>query len=163
MKILERKRKKRIIFIASSGGHLTEILQLKPLFKEYESFLLTERDVSTSSLCLENISVFFFPLVRRNRLHEYLFGNLKSMVLSFLYFYKLKPDVVLSTGAGICVYMAYLAKLFRKKVIFIETYAAINGKSGAGKLIYPIADRFYVQWENMKVFYPNSIYKGTLF
>lgn len=156
-------RKKKVIFIASSGGHLTELLQLNPLFKDYDSFLITEKDMSTSSLKVEGAKVFFFPPTRKNCWHEYLMGNLKSALLSFWYFFKLRPDVVLSTGAGISVYLAYLAKLFGRRVIFIETYAAINGKSGAGKLIYPIADRFYVQWESMGVFYPNSVYKGTLF
>ena len=35
---------KRILFMASTGGHLNELLQLKVLFKEYNSYLITEKD-----------------------------------------------------------------------------------------------------------------------
>ncbi|MBM6962070.1 polysaccharide biosynthesis protein [Bacteroides caecigallinarum] len=156
-------KEKKIVFIASSGGHLTQLLQLKPLFKDYDSYLITEKDISTSVLTIDGAKVLYFTPTRKNKLIEYLWGNFKSLLSSIKYFFIIKPDVVISTGAGVCVYFCYLAKLFGKKIIFIETYAAIQGKSGAGKLIYPIADRFYVQWESMKKFYPKSIYKGTLY
>lgn len=156
-------KKKKVIFIASSGGHLTQLLQLKPLFTDYDSYLITERDASTSALIVDGAKVLFFSPTRKNKILEYLLGNLKALLLSVKYFFSIKPDVVVSTGAGISVYICYLAKSFGRKIIFIETYAAIRGKSGAGRMVYPIADRFYVQWESMKHLYPKSIYKGTLY
>lgn len=155
--------KKKIVFIASSGGHLTELLQLRSIFNNYNSFLITEKDVSTSSLTINEAKILYFPITRKNSLYEYLKGNIYSLLLSIKYFISIRPDIIISTGAGISVYMCYLAKACNKKIIFIETYAAIKGKSGAGKLIYPIADRFYIQWESMKKFYPKAIYKGSLF
>lgn len=155
--------KKKIAFIASSGGHLTELLQLRSIFNNYNSYLITEKDKSTSSLTINEAKVLYFPTTRKNNLYEYLKGNIYSFLLSIKYFISIRPDIIISTGAGISVYMCYLAKMCNKKIIFIETYAAIKGKSGAGKLIYPISDRFYVQWESMKKFYPKAIYKGSLF
>lgn len=154
---------KKVVFIASSGGHLTQLLQLNPMFKDYDSYLITEKDTSTSTLEVDGVKLLFFIPTRKEKILEYLLGNLNSLLLSIKYFLHIKPDVVVSTGAGISVYFCYIAKVFRKKIIFIETYAAINGKTTAGRIIYPIADRFYVQWENMKKFYPKSIYKGTLY
>lgn len=156
-------RIKKVVFIASSGGHLTQLLQLKPMFRDYNSYLITEKDVSTSTLHIDGAEVLYFVPTRKDKILKYIRGNLNTLLLSIRYFLLIKPDVVVSTGAGISVYFCYLAKLFRRKIIFIETYAAIRGKSGAGRIIYPIADRFYVQWENMKQFYPKSIYKGTLY
>ena len=43
--------------------------------------------------------------------------------------------------------IAILPNLFGKKVIFIETFANITTKTLSGKLVYPIADLFLVQWE----------------
>lgn len=157
------KKIKKVIFIASSGGHLTQLLQLKPMFKDYESYLITEKDASTSALSIDDAKVLFLTPTRKNKISEYLWGNLKSLLSSIKYFFSIQPDVIISTGAGISVYICYVAKMFKRKIVFIETYAALGGKSGAGKIIYPIADRFYVQWENMKKFYPKSIYKGTLY
>ena len=41
---------KRVLFISSTGGHLTELLQLEPLFQRYEASLVTEKTKSNASL-----------------------------------------------------------------------------------------------------------------
>ena len=71
-------------------------------------------------------------------------------------------DVVIATGAHTTVPICYIAKLFGKKVIFIETFANITTKTLSGKLVYPIADLFLVQWEEMLELYPNAKYRGGL-
>ena len=71
-------------------------------------------------------------------------------------------DVVIATGAHTTVPICYIAKLFGKKVIFIETFANITTKTLSGKLVYPIADLFLVQWEEMLKLYPNAKYRGGL-
>ena len=54
-------------------------------------------------------------------------------------------------------------RLFKKKVIWIETFA--NSKTGteAGKMVYKIADTFIVQWDSMKEVYPKAIVGGSIF
>ena len=42
--------RKRVLFISSTGGHLNELLQLKPLFEKYDSYLITEKTKSNLSL-----------------------------------------------------------------------------------------------------------------
>ena len=59
--------------------------------------------------------------------------------------------------------MCYIAKLFRSKVIFIETFANRNTKTLSGRLVYPIADTFIVQWEEMLKLYPKAIYGGWIY
>ena len=54
-------------------------------------------------------------------------------------------------------------KLFRKKIIYIETFAVSHSKTLSGKLVYPIADVFLVQWSSMLNLYPKAIYKGGVF
>ena len=49
------------------------------------------------------------------------------------------------------------------KIIYIETMANINRKTQTGRLIYPIADLFIVQWESMLKIYPKAIYGGFIF
>ena len=44
------KKNKKVIFISSTGGHLNELLQLKPLMEEYDSYLITEKTKSNISL-----------------------------------------------------------------------------------------------------------------
>ena len=59
--------------------------------------------------------------------------------------------------------MCLLAKLFRKKVIYIETFANIKTKTITGRILYKIADLFIVQWESMLKLYPKAIYGGWIF
>ena len=75
----------------------------------------------------------------------------------------IRPDVIVTTGTHTAVPMCYIAHLFKKKVIWIETFA--NSKTGteAGKMVYKIADTFIVQWDSMKEVYPKAIVGGSIF
>ena len=59
--------------------------------------------------------------------------------------------------------LCILAKLFRKKLIYIESFAKVTSPTETGKLLYKFADQFYVQWETMKEFYPNAINVGGIY
>ena len=55
--------------------------------------------------------------------------------------------------------MCYIAKLFGSKVIFIETFANRTSGTVAGRLVYPIADTFVVQWKKCTKYIQN-LYVG---
>ena len=63
---------------------------------------------------------------------------------SLYLFLKIRPQVVVSTGAHTGVMMCYIARFFGKKVIWIESFANQTTKSASGKLAYPIATTFVV-------------------
>ena len=56
-----------------------------------------------------------------------------------------------------------MGRLFGRKVIYIETIANIHTPSVSGKLMYKIANEFYIQWEELLEVYPNAIVGGCLF
>ena len=56
-----------------------------------------------------------------------------------------------------------IAKLFKKKVIYIETFARVNTASKTGRFVYKFADLFIVQWEELKKIYPNAVYGGSIY
>ena len=59
--------------------------------------------------------------------------------------------------------MCYIAKLFDTKIIFIETFANRTTGTVAGRLVYPIADVFVVQWEEMHKVYLKSVCWGWIY
>jgi hypothetical protein len=59
--------------------------------------------------------------------------------------------------------MCCIGKLFGSKIIYIETFANMYTKTVTGKLLYPIADLFIVQWDSMKKLYPNSVDGGWIY
>ena len=56
-----------------------------------------------------------------------------------------------------------VGKLKRKKIIYIESFARVDKKSLTGRLVYPFADLFLVQWEPMLKCYPKAEYVGGIF
>ncbi len=75
---------------------------------------------------------------------------LKTIFIALRILFKERPDVVISTGGGeIAIPFCYVGKLLGAKVVFIETFARVTTRSAAGKLIYPLADLFLVQWETL--------------
>ena len=155
---------KKVMFISSMGGHLTELMQLKSLFKKYDYKIVTEKHKSTIGLKDEyKDKIEYLSTGNRNNMFKYIFTLPYNFIKSFILFIKFKPDIVITTGAHTCVAMCYFAKLFRKKIIYIESFANIETKTLTGKLIYPIADVFVVQWKSMLKFYPKAKYEGWIF
>lgn len=70
---------------------------------------------------------------------------------------------MITTGVLATVPLALLMKLFKGKLIYIESFAKVTSKTLSGKLLYKYADQFYVQWEEMLQLYPNAIYKGGIY
>ncbi len=154
---------KRVMFISSTGGHLSELLELKKTMKKYESYLVTEKAETSNALSFSYIKKVFY-LVYGTRFHiSYLYKFPYNCIKSLIIFLKVRPSVVVTTGAHTAVPMCYIAKLFRKKVIYIETMANINTKTLTGRLVYPIADVFIVQWESMLKLYPKAVLGGWIF
>lgn len=156
--------KKKILFISSTGGHLSELLQLKSLFKKYDYHIITEKTSSTIGLKEQyGQKISFLIYGTKHYILSYLWKVPVNIFKSIYFYFKIKPEIVITTGAHTAVWMCYIAKLFRSKVIYIETLANIKTKTLSGKLIYPIADKFIVQWESMKELYPKAIYGGWIF
>lgn len=157
-----KKKKKKLLLISSIGGHLTQLLQLEPLFIKYDYHIVTEKAEITMPL-KEKYPVSFLIYGARNYPIRYLFKFAFNIIKSFIIFLRVRPDIVITTGAHTAVPMCYIAKLFRKKVIFIESFAKSNSPNLSGRLVYPIADLFIVQWESMLKVYPKAVYGGTLY
>lgn len=154
--------KKKVLFISSTGGHLNELLQLKSLFYNYDYLLVTEKDKSTISL-KDKYNVKYLVYGTRKNLFSYFFKFIFNFIKSFIIFIKFKPDVVITTGAHTCVAMIFIAKLFKKKSIYIETMANRKTKTMTGKIVEKWVTYFVVQWEDMKNLYEDSVYGGLIY
>ena len=154
--------KKKVLFISSTGGHLNELLQLKSLFSNYDYLLVTEKDKSTISL-KDKYNVKYLVYGTRKNLFSYFFKFIFNFIKSFIIFIKFKPDVIITTGAHTCVAMIFIAKLFKKKSIYIETMANRKTKTMSGKIVEKWVTYFVVQWEDMKNLYEDSVYGGLIY
>lgn len=151
------------MFIASTGGHLDELLQLKPLFNKYNSYIVTEKTKSTIDLKYKYQKINYLVYGTKDHLFSYIFKFIYNFIKSLILFIKIRPKVIVTTGTHTAVPMCYIGKLFFRKIIYIETIANSKTKTLSGKLVYPIADTFIVQWESMIKLYPKAIYGGWIY
>ncbi|MEA5026613.1 MAG: PssD/Cps14F family polysaccharide biosynthesis glycosyltransferase [Erysipelotrichaceae bacterium] len=154
----------KVLFIASTGGHLSELMQLKPLFNEYDFHLVTEK--TKANLALKDQyrdRIDYLVFGTKDHLFSYIFKFLYNCFRSLYLFIRIKPRVIVTTGTHTAVPMCYIGKLCGSKIVYIETFANIESPTMTGKMIYPIADLFIVQWESMLRFYPKALYKGWIY
>ena len=158
------KKKPRIIFISSTGGHLTELFQLRDLFIESDYHIITENTPTNKSLKEKyNNKINYLVYGTRKNLIVYIFKFIYNIIKSFILYVRIRPQYIITTGTHTAVPMCYIGHIFKSKIIYIETFANTNKPTETGKMIYKIADLFIVQWESMLEFYPNALYGGWIF
>ncbi len=156
--------KKNVLFISSTGGHLSEMLQLSSLFKKYDYHIITEKTKSNLSLKDKyKDRIDFLTFGTKDHILTYPFKLLYNCIKSVCLYIKIHPDYIITTGAHTAGPMCCIGKILGSRIIYIESFANVNTKTITGKLVYPMADRFYVQWEDMKKLYPNAVYRGWIF
>ena len=161
---MKKNIKKKVLFISSTGGHLNELLQLSPLFEKYDYHIITEKDESTKSLKDKyGEKIMYLPYGTRQKLFRYIFIYTYLCFKTIYLYFKLRPKYIVTTGTHTAGPMCYLGKLFGSKIIYIETFANRNRKTATGRLIYPIADLFIVQWEELLKLYPKAVYGGAIY
>ena len=155
---------KKILFIASTGGHFSELMQLSSMFKKYDYHIITEKTKTNTNLVDKYPSkVDYLVYGTKDHLFLYVFKFLINCIKSLYLYFKIRPKFIITTGTHTAVPMCYIGKIFGSKIIFIETFANSKTKTLSGKMIYPIANLFLVQWKEMLELYPKAVYKGGIY
>ena len=156
--------KRRVMFIASTGGHLNEMMKLKELFDKYDYYIITEK--TKSNLSLNNKyknKISYLVFGTKDFMLTYPFKLLYNCFKSVFLYLKVHPDYIVTTGAHTAGPMCCIGKIFGSRIVYIESFANMSTKTITGKLLYPIADKFIVQWESMKELYPDATFGGWIF
>ena len=144
-----------ICIVASDGGHMTEALFLRPAYAGHDIFLITYANPRMGGLP--------FPIHMVSKFDRNPFKLIAVLWKVFSTFLRERPGMVLSTGAEIAIPVFLMAKLFRAKTVFIETLTRVEKPSLTARILYPFADRFYVQNpESLKSFGPKAEYHGGI-
>ena len=155
---------KKIILICSDGGHLAQILELKDMFLEYDYLIVTEESPAT------------LPLKEKYNI-KYLKGRSKGQRRNIAFFYSLIvntflslkiltnhfPKAIITTGSHTAIPMCLLGKLTGAKIIWILSYARMSSRAFSADIIYPLADKFIIQWPGVQKFYKKGIYLGGIY
>jgi len=148
----------KVCLVGSSGGHLMHLHMLKRFWADKERFWVTfDKEDAKSLLKQEKMYPCYFPSNRNIK------NLIKNTFVAAKVLKKEKPDVIISSGAAVAVPFFYIGKLLGAKLIYIEVFDRIDKSTLTGKLVYPITDKFIVQWEEQKLVYPKAINLGSIF
>lgn len=142
--------------MCSAGGHLTEALIAVDGVdypKYFVTYQLPHTDASLAKLD------YYYITNPHNNIIKYVINIFQS----FRIYFKKRPKFILSTGSGMAIATCLIGKIFRSKIIYIETGARISSPSKTGRLLYYFSDLFIVQWKDLTRFFPKALYGGLLF
>jgi beta-1,4-N-acetylglucosaminyltransferase len=141
----------RVLIVCSSGGHLTQALALRPWWGNHERKWVTfPVEDARSRLAAEDYVECHYPTVRN------LPNLVRNVGLARRVLREFRPDVVVSTGAAIALPFFSQARRYGARTVYIEPVDRIERPSLSGRLTYPFADEFFVQWEGLVEHYPGS-------
>lgn len=148
-----------VLLVCSSGGHLAQLLALRPWYSGYDRMWVTfDTDQARSLLAGERVVSAYYPTTRN-------VGNLlRNLVLAarLLLRRARRPQLIVSTGAGVAFPFFVLGRLLRIPTVFIEVYDRIDSPTLTGRLCRPFASLFLVQWEEQRRMYPEAVVVGNL-
>jgi UDP-N-acetylglucosamine:LPS N-acetylglucosamine transferase len=154
-----RRRRERVdlLLACSAGGHLLQLLALREAWEGLSRAWVTDDATDAHSL-LRGERVFFAygPPNRSVR------NVVRNVVLALRLARRLRPRVVVTTGAGTAVPFAWACRLRRARVVYVESLSRIDEPSLSCRLIAPAADRVYVQWPELRKALPRARYAGTV-
>ena len=155
---------KKVLFISSTGGHLSEMMMLKSMFSKYDYHIITEKTKSNMKLKDKyKNKVNYLIYGTKDHMLTYPFKLLANCFKSLYYYIKIRPDFIVTTGVHTAAPMCCLGKMFGSRIIYIETFANMHSKTITGSKIYKFADMFIVQWESMLEMYPKATYGGWIY
>ena len=153
-----QKKEIKVCLVGSSGGHLTHLYMLKPFWENKKRFWVTfDKEDARSLLNGEKVYPCYYPTNRNIK------NLIRNTAVAWKVLHKEKPDLIISSGAAVSVPFFYLGKLFGSKLIYIEVFDRIDKPTLSGRLVYPIVDKFIVQWEEQKEVYKKAINLGSIF
>jgi UDP-N-acetylglucosamine:LPS N-acetylglucosamine transferase len=148
----------KVCLTSSAGGHMNELNLAIEGFSFREQYWLTYKSPHLE-LFLADKKHHFVMNTSSTNIITWIINTLQSFRILYLE----KPDLIISTGAGVSFPTIFLGKLFFKcKVIFIVSAADVTMASRTPLKAYRYSDLFLVQWPELQKLFPNSKHIGVL-
>ena len=128
---------------ASGGGHWIELLRVLPALRDCAISYVTVREEYRGDLGAAPGSAFYTvnDATSWNPL-----GILQLAARMLLIVWRVRPDVVISTGAAAGYFALRFGKLLGARTIWIDSLANVEQLSRAGRMAGRYADLWLTQW-----------------
>ena len=133
-------RTQRVLAVASGGGHWVQLLRLRPAFAGAEVQYATP-DASAAAM-VAPAPVHIYPDANKDAPLRLILCALRLCVIVL----RVRPDVVISTGAAGGFLAIRIARVLGARTLFIDSIANAQGLSVSARLARGVADRVLSQW-----------------
>jgi hypothetical protein len=145
------------MLVCSSGGHLLQLYRLKPWWERHRRTWVTFSGPDSESMLEdEDVAWAYHPTTRNVP------NLIRNLGLAWTLVRRHRPDVVVSSGAGVALPFFVLGRLFGARTVYVEVYDRIDLPTLSGRLCYPLSSLFLLQWEEQRRFYPRGRLIGRL-
>ena len=146
-----------LLLVASTGGHLAQLLQLRSWWSQHDRTWVTfDKPDARSTLEGEHVVHAYHPTTR------HLPNLARNGLLARNLMKQVRPDVVISTGAGVALPFFMAARRHRIPTVYLEVYDRIDSTTMTGRLCRPWTSAFCVQWPEQQGLYPGSEIVGPV-
>jgi beta-1,4-N-acetylglucosaminyltransferase len=147
----------KILLVTSSGGHLIQLQALRQWWEAHERVWVSfDTPDVRSALANERLVTAHHPTTRNVP------NLLRNTLLALRVLRRERPDVVISTGAGVAIPFFWWTRLLGISTVYLEVFDRIESPTVTGRLCYPVADAFLVQWDSQLSFYPGAVNVGQV-
>lgn len=146
-----------MLLVGSAGGHLAQLYALRPWWCRYPRLWVTFASADARSLLEGERVVHAHAPTTRN-----VWNLVRNALLAWRLLRRFRPAVVVSTGAGVAFPFFLIARILGIGTIYVEVFDRIETPTLTGRLCYPFADRFLLQWEEQAKLYPKGRVIGPL-
>jgi len=147
----------KIALVASSGGHLTQLLKLRSAWQGQDTFYIVTSDMVKEKLGADERVYVSGECNRQNVLKV-----IKVFLRSLRAIRSERPDVVLSTGAAVGCISCFVGKWFGARIVWVDSITNVNRMSLSGRMVRSIADLCLVQWPSLPQKYKRAEYVGNI-
>jgi UDP-N-acetylglucosamine:LPS N-acetylglucosamine transferase len=147
----------RVLLVGSSGGHLAQLMGLRSWWGDLERAWVTfNSEDAVGHLVGEQVTWAYTPTTRN-------IPNLvRNTFLAVRVLRSFRPDVVVSTGAGVALPFFVLGRMTGVRTVYIEVFDRVDSATLTGKLCRPFTDLMAVQWPEQAGIYRGSVVVGPL-
>ena len=145
------KRKPVICLAGSGGGHVRQLLDLKPFWQDRNCVFVTEDTALGRSLGVSH-PVRFLPhfALGQMRLRQGLRmvrAAASSLLRSLSIIREFRPDLVVTAGAGSMIFIVAWARLLGARIVLVDSFARFEKPSAFARLGTPLAHHVVTQSE----------------
>ncbi|MEX1140866.1 MAG: PssD/Cps14F family polysaccharide biosynthesis glycosyltransferase [Thermoleophilaceae bacterium] len=147
----------KLMLVCSPGGHLQQMLALEPAWRGSRRTWVTLPSADVGYLLADEHVVH-----GRGPTNRSIVNLLRNLRLAWSVIRAERPDAILSTGAGLAVPFFIVGKVLRRRLVYVESVTRIETISLSGRLVYRLADRFFVQWPEAAARLARADYQGSV-